>query len=208
MSVNSKNSTDKRVLRTKKAIRSALFKLMETKDLASITISELAALANINRRTFYTHYSNISDILDETESEIVEALKGIVSDFDYSSLTESVYTMFIKLSRLVTVEYGFYFHLLNSDFRGVLISRMKSVLKTTADHLLGGLVINNGSDYAFMVSSFINGGFLNLFQEWNKSDHSISIESAAKVASVMVDYCVRNSAHMADAIDQINFPEV
>ena len=69
---------DRRVIRTKKAIRSALFKLMESKDISSITISELTALANVNRRTFYTHYSNITDILDETEAEIVEALQQLI----------------------------------------------------------------------------------------------------------------------------------
>ena len=76
MAVMTRNNSDKRVIRTKKAIRTALFKLMESKDIASITISELTTLANVNRRTFYTHYSNITDILDETESEIVEAVGG------------------------------------------------------------------------------------------------------------------------------------
>ena len=62
MAVMTRNNSDKRVIRTKKAIRTALFKLMESKDIASITISELTTLANVNRRTFYTHYSNITAV--------------------------------------------------------------------------------------------------------------------------------------------------
>ena len=103
-----RNNSDKRVIRTKKAIRTALFKLMESKDIASITISELTTLANVNRRTFYTHYSNITDILDETESEIVEALGELISQFDSASLVDSTYHIFIELNRLITAEYGFY----------------------------------------------------------------------------------------------------
>lgn len=207
MAVTTRNNTDKRVIRTKKAIRAALFKLMETKDIAAITISELTALANVNRRTFYTHYSNITDILDETESEIVETFGGVIQRFDSKSLTDSTYTLFMELSRLVTEEYGFYFQLMKSDFRGVLITRMKTLLKASADKILGRFTIPSDVENVFLLSSFINGGFLNLFLEWNKSARDISIESAAKVASVMVDFCVKNAHQISDTIEKTEFPD-
>ena len=174
MAVTTRNNSDKRVIRTKKAIRTALFKIMESKDITSITISELTALANVNRRTFYTHYSNITDILNETESEIVDSLTAIISRFDSASLVDSTYTIFLELSKLITEQYGFYFHLMKSDFRGVLVSRMKTVLK-------------------------------NLFLEWNKSGKDVSIDTAARVASVMVDFCVKNVPEITDTINNTEF---
>ena len=206
MAVTTRNNTDKRVIRTKKAIRTALFKIMENKDIASITISELTTLANVNRRTFYTHYSNITDILDETESEIVESLSEVIERFDTASLVDSTYTLFIELNRLITEEYGFYFHLMKSDFRGVLVSRMKNVLKASTDKILGRFSINTNEKYAMLLSSFINGGFLNLFQEWNKSGKEVSIEAAAKVASIMVDFLVKNIPQITETIDSTVFP--
>lgn len=206
MAVMTRNNSDKRVIRTKKAIRTALFKIMESKDIASITISELTTLANVNRRTFYTHYSNITDILDETESEIVETLGNLIAQFDSTTLAESTYWIFLELNRLITEEYGFYFHLMKSDFRGVLVSRMKTVLKASADKILGRFTIPADEKYIMLMSSFINGGFLNLFMEWNKSGKDVSIESAAKVASVMVDFCVRNVPEISKAIDSMSEP--
>ena len=208
MAVTTRNNTDKRVIRTKKAIRTALFKLMETKDIAAITISELTSLANVNRRTFYTHYSNITDILDETESEIVDRVSGVIQRFDSKSLTDSTYTLFMELSRLASEEYGFYFHLMKSDLRGVLVTRMKTLLKASADKILGRFTIPSDVENVFLLSSFINGGFLNLFLEWNKSGRDISIESAAKVASVMVDFCAKNARQISDTIEKTEFPDV
>ncbi len=205
MSITTRNNNDKRVIRTKKAIRTALFKLMESKDLASITISELTTLANVNRRTFYTHYSNITDILDETESEIVDSVTSIISKFDSASLIDSTYNLFIELSTLITEQYGFYFHLMKSDFRGVLVSRMKVVLKASADKILGRFSITSEEKYVMLMSAFINGGFLNLFLEWNKSRKDLSIETAAKVASVMVDFCVNNVDEITDTINKTEF---
>lgn len=57
--------TDRRVQRTKKALRRALFELLETCDYDSITISALAREAGVDRKTFYTHYRSIDDLVDE-----------------------------------------------------------------------------------------------------------------------------------------------
>lgn len=200
-------STDKRVIRTKKAIRTALFKLMESKDISGITISELTALANVNRRTFYTHYSNITDILDETESEIVEAIKQIIDNFNTDNLMESTYIIFIELNRLISEDYGFYFQLTNSDFRQVLISRMKTLLKDSEDKIIGKFSVPAEEKYVMPLGSFINGGFLNLFLEWNKSNKKTPIETVARVASVMVDYCVKNLPEISAALDEAILPE-
>ena len=44
---------DRRIIKTKKAIYEALVELMQKKKLNSITVTELAAQADINRKTFY-----------------------------------------------------------------------------------------------------------------------------------------------------------
>ncbi|WP_278557464.1 TetR/AcrR family transcriptional regulator [Limosilactobacillus vaginalis] len=61
---------DKRVEKTKNEIRKALFQLLETKGLNSITVTELCRIANINRRTFYIHYGNVEDVMDEYQDEL------------------------------------------------------------------------------------------------------------------------------------------
>ena len=61
---------DRRILKTKKAIYEALVELMQKKKLNSITVTELAAQADINRKTFYTYYSTVNDVLDEGINEL------------------------------------------------------------------------------------------------------------------------------------------
>lgn len=204
---SSRSNTDKRVVRTKNAIRSALFDMMETRDITSITITELTNRANINRRTFYTHYSNITDILDETESEIIASVASVVSHFDSGSLVDSTYTLFIELNRLVTEQYGFYFNLMKSDIRGILAARMKNLMKSSADKILGHFSITSEERYVMLMSSFINGGLVNVFLEWSKCGKNVSIETAAKVASIMVEYCVNNIDEITDKLNNTVFRE-
>lgn len=44
----------------------ALLALLETKDLAYITVKEICAQAGVNRSTFYLHYETIADLLEES----------------------------------------------------------------------------------------------------------------------------------------------
>ena len=44
----------------------ALLSLLEKKDFAYITIKEICGVAGVNRSTFYLHYENMSDLLEET----------------------------------------------------------------------------------------------------------------------------------------------
>lgn len=159
--ISTRHDSDKRVIRTKKAIKAALFRIMEDKDISSITISELTQQANVNRRTFYTHYRNITDILNEIEGDLVDALAELTQRFDTNDFKASTYNLFMGLNKLITVEFDYYFHVMRVDMRGMLMSRLKNVIKDSTDRLIGKICSERGEDAA-VVSAFIVGGFSTL----------------------------------------------
>lgn len=182
---------DKRVIRTKKAIRAALFKIMESKNITDITISELTAEAGVNRRTFYTHYRNITDILVEVENDFLKSLKNLTEDFDTCDYESSAYKLFIGFDNLVSGEFSYYFHLVHVDMRGVLMSRLKSIIKRFAEEIVEQISRKRGSDAA-TIAAFIAGGFFNVYLEYINSD-DLSVEHAAEIASAMVAICAKSS---------------
>lgn len=65
---------DLRIQRTKAAIKSAFLELRSKKSIEKITITELSKLANINKATFYLHYSDIYDLSDEIEDKLLDEI--------------------------------------------------------------------------------------------------------------------------------------
>lgn len=65
-------SRDRRVQYTKMIIKKSLYKLMEKKPLAKITVKELCEEADINRATFYRYYRDVLDLAETIEKELVE----------------------------------------------------------------------------------------------------------------------------------------
>lgn len=65
---------DLRIQRTKAAIKKAFLELRGKKSIEKITITELSARANINKATFYLHYSDIYELSDEIEDEMIDEM--------------------------------------------------------------------------------------------------------------------------------------
>lgn len=78
------NTEDRRVRKTKKALREGLAELMREKDLRNITVRELTDKVDIHRATFYAHYKDIYDLYEQMEDMIVAELSFIVSDSSLS----------------------------------------------------------------------------------------------------------------------------
>ena len=72
---------DRRQIKTKKAIVSAFLRLMETKDISRITITELANEANIDRKTFYLHYRSIQAVYDDISRTIVVVIRQLIDEY-------------------------------------------------------------------------------------------------------------------------------
>ena len=75
-------------MKTKKSLAAALKKAMENKSLSKITVSELIAECNVNRKTFYYHFADIYDLLKWVLEE--EAI-DVVKKFDMVVNTEEAF---------------------------------------------------------------------------------------------------------------------
>lgn len=69
---------DRRVRKTKKALREGLAELMLEKELRSITVRELCDKVDIHRATFYVHYSDIYALYEQLEDAVVNEIGEII----------------------------------------------------------------------------------------------------------------------------------
>ncbi|MDW8569185.1 TetR/AcrR family transcriptional regulator C-terminal domain-containing protein [Staphylococcus shinii] len=72
---------DRRVRKTKNAIKQAFIKLLAEKELERITIQDITTLADINRGTFYLHYEDKYILLSDLEDEFIDDLAEEIGTF-------------------------------------------------------------------------------------------------------------------------------
>ena len=68
-----------RAQRTRAALRDALAgEIVATGDLGQVTVTAVSDRAGVTRRTFYSHYRDIPDLVCQIEDETVEGLRPLV----------------------------------------------------------------------------------------------------------------------------------
>jgi len=85
-SVPEPEKVDRRVRKTRRALREAMQNLMAEKGYEQVTVEELTERADIGRTTFYLHYGAKQDLLleqfDELLDQLVEQLSFVARPLD------------------------------------------------------------------------------------------------------------------------------
>ena len=80
--------TDRRTLYTRMVIKDALLNLLAEKEYADVTIADLCREAEINRGTFYLHYSNLHEVLEELFDDALGKMNHVLVQVGCVSVDE------------------------------------------------------------------------------------------------------------------------
>ena len=173
---------DRRVEKTTQSIRNAFISLINEKDISQITIKELAERANINRKTFYMHYTSVNDILKGIEDEIIDKIIVIVKQFDFTNSNFDIYALFRSINDIINADLEVYEQLVYANSYTLLITRLKKIFRAT--------LIENYSqklklrrEYCNFYAEYIASGVLSLYVEWFKDNQQLSLEELAAIAA-------------------------
>ena len=80
---------DRRTRRTKAQLRHGLAQLMAEKSVNEVTVKELVDMVDINRSTFYLHYTDIYHMLESVENELFEEILHTIRAHPVSPFNEN-----------------------------------------------------------------------------------------------------------------------
>lgn len=170
---------DRRVVKTKRAIKEAFAKLLTQKDINDITISDIAAEANINRKTFYNYYGGIYEVVGEIEDDIVRLIDKEVTGIGFQNSLQSPYLIFEKLTKVINTDTDFFGYLLGMNANVSLESKIADLLKSKfkmfvlQDVEISELRLN-------LMTEFIISGMVAVYRRWFNSDRSEPIETISE----------------------------
>ena len=104
------NKNESKYFNTAIKMDEALISLLEKKDFEYITIKEICDKAGVNRSTFYLHYENTRDLLEETTRYILDKhfayylvdTTGITERFENCALEDLVFVTAEHLTPYLT----------------------------------------------------------------------------------------------------------
>jgi len=127
--LHGKKKIDRRVRKTKRQLQTGFIELLQEKSIHKITVRELSDLVDINRGTFYLHYKDVFDMLDQIENKLAEDFLDILSH--YPSLLEesNVYPLLVEVFSFIKLNEGMMRVVFCENRSPVFLDHLKSSVK-------------------------------------------------------------------------------
>ena len=178
---------DRRVRKTRMQLRSGLTQLMREKPIKDITVRELAQLVDINRCTFYLHYRDIYDMVEQVEQEVFDEFEALVRAHPTEELMNKPVALLLDL---------FEFFAANADLCAAFLGGngdmafFNKLILLIRDRVVEYWLKEQKKDpdqfdYYF---SFLASGFIGIIREWFQRDMKETPAQMASMAEHLVLY--------------------
>lgn len=186
MEYSKKNTDDRRVRRTKKLLKDSLASLLMEKDINDITVKEIVDLADINRGTFYLHYKDIYDMLNQIENDMICDLEEIANKFPGSVLKGAPKPYIEEIFQYVKENQEFCRMLLGAHGDMAFVEKLKKMVEEKCFRsIMEACPENELQSYEFFAS-FTVSGCIGLLQNWMEHEMKITPDQLAQVADDMI----------------------
>lgn len=155
--------TDKRMIRTRDAIRRALLSLLSQKDAAGIKVSELTEAADISRKTFYLHYSSVNEALAELENEIEQQVLAELAQSDLRRC--DLYEIISRVDRVLRQRPNYACYLSNRRSRYFMLYRLKNAVKNCVKAQMKQDTTAEEEDLD-AAADFAVSGVISMYYDW------------------------------------------
>ncbi|HOJ47415.1 MAG TPA: TetR-like C-terminal domain-containing protein [Bacillota bacterium] len=171
--------SDRRVKYTKMVIKESFIKSLRQKPISKITVKEICEDADVNRATFYTHYKDQYDLLQQIENEIIEDINRYLKDYDIQDAKVVPLDMIEKITEYVSKNADVFDLLLNLNGD---IKFQQEVIKIIGNQFIP-IIENeklNKADAEY-IYHFIACGAVGIIQKWMKDGMKKSAREMAEI---------------------------
>jgi len=177
---------DKRIIKTKQLIKTTFLDLLTQYDYDKITITLLARTAQIDRKTFYMHYSNTKELLEEYGQDLLNnAMKKIDDSSEFT-----VQLLFKTFNNIFRENEPLFETVINTQINVFLIDLIKLRIITLLEQKLldPDMPIPPNANYHL---SYITTGLISIYIEWIKSNDCIDIDELSDIAMDIVSFNIK-----------------
>ncbi len=173
-------------IRSKRLIREAYVSLMQEKDVDKISVSDIVRLADLNRGTFYAHYTNPNDIKKEIADEIFDKITEILHGFAFSEFLQQPAPFLERLEQAISENLTFYREIMCYTITIDFIGKLKKSLieRISTDESVPDSV--KADPHFQVVLDFFAGGMISLYTDFVQGNVTVSASQISATLSTLI----------------------
>ena len=186
------NKVDRRVRKTRAQLRAGLARLMQKKSMKEITVKELVEEVDINRSTFYLHYTDIYQMLESIEQELMDEISETMRTYPPDPMGKDGSYLFItQIFMILEENRDICCALLGPNGDIAFVNRIEKIIAKTVLDRLGNIFPKNIRDVEYAYT-FCLTGCVGMIKSWLNDQHSDSPQHMAELTYQFI----ANTAHL------------
>lgn len=168
---------DRRVVRTRKAIMDAFDKLLVSEDIEKITVSAIAREADIDRKTFYLHYSSIDDLVNhKAEANLERVLTALRDRGQSASFTQRIHIALQEVNVIISEDVEVFARIVSRLSIDQLLDYVAQAAEPAMEHSGYELQFIDDPEKRMRLQFYIAGA-MSLYATWLKTGRKEPIEA-------------------------------
>ncbi|MDD3346969.1 TetR/AcrR family transcriptional regulator [Oscillibacter sp.] len=182
-----KNPEDRRARRSRKLLKDGLLELMKGKDFSHISVRDITEHADVNRGTFYLHYSGTAELLQSLEDDLLQEAQTLidahiqetVADGTMRPVFEPILDFVIEHKETCTI-------LFKNNEVSNFTQRLQQVIERNGEDLVRAWFHPANEAQVPYLLSFVTWGLLGLIKEWFDENMALPREDLISTAEYLV----------------------
>ena len=176
------------VLRTQALLKDGLTELMLTKPVQSITVRELTDYVNLNRGTFYLHYRDIQDLLENIENDMLDEIMEIANAHQPQDMKGKPFPLICDLYKFLGKNSDFVKLVLVQNQEQNFVNRIKDIIWERCTRDWDEIFANADPKLSEIYSAYVLSGCIGIIENWIRNDtHQTPEELARYTEDIMLN---------------------
>lgn len=157
---------DRRVRRTQKLLKDSLIALLKETEFKNISVKDITERADLNRGTFYLHYTDIYQLLAEIEEEILNDFERIIRNYEWTNGVRSLADIFTAIVQYVDEHRDVCQILFENNVSNDFLSRFHTLIQNNTYDLIRQLFPCDNPLYYEMFFEYAAYGVIGIIHRW------------------------------------------
>lgn len=183
-----KHSDDRRARRSRRLLKESLLELMKHKTFSEISVRDVTDEADMNRGTFYLHYSGTAELLQSLEADLLEELEALVDAHLQETMDDGTVRPVLEPLLDFVVEHRETWEILFAeDSASVFSQSLQKLIREKGAPVVETWFHPQGSEMTDYLLTFLAWGFIGLLKEWFAQDMALPREELIAAAQRLAE---------------------
>ena len=177
---------DRRVRRTQKLLKDSLVTLMQEKEFKNISVKDITDRADLNRGTFYLHYTDTYHLLEDIEEDVLNDFQEMIHSYRHSFRRDTLLPVMNPVIDYIAENNTICKVLFENNASVDFLNRFHKLIHENGNEIIQSLFPVRNDEITESFFEFVTYGLIGMLKQWLDSGKSLPKKTLAEMADKAV----------------------